>query len=182
MEGAPVEGTEGRGGRIRFSLLRDLALGSTKLTGVTITDVVAERVDLTASDLNKARVSSVRFSDCRCLATNWAEAILADVTFERCTLEMSNFRFARLERVVFEGCDLKSADFANSMAAEVVFKSCTMEGADFREARLTTVDLRRSQVKGIKGMAGLRGATITVGQLLDLAPALAQEMGIDVES
>ncbi|GAC1332981.1 MAG: hypothetical protein NVSMB17_12780 [Candidatus Dormibacteria bacterium] len=182
VDGAPISGTSGRDGRIRFSVLRGLAMAELKLAGISLSDVVAERLDLTASDISHARVGAVRFSDCRCLGTNWAETVLSDVTFERCTLELSNLRLAKLARVVFEGCDCRSADLAGATLEDVVFRGCQLEGADFREARLARVDLRQSRIEGVKGVAGLRGATITTAQLLGLAPALAAELGIDVEA
>ena len=60
------------------------------------------------------------------------------------------------------------------------FERCRVAVLDVTRAALTRVDLRGAELSGLRGLASLRGATITSGQLLDLAPALAEHLGVTV--
>jgi uncharacterized protein YjbI with pentapeptide repeats len=51
---------------------------------------------------------------------------------------------------------------------------------DVTRATLSRVDLRGADLSGLDGLAHLRGAVISGDQLLELAPALAEHLGIDV--
>jgi hypothetical protein len=48
-------------------------------------------------------------------------------------------------------------------------------------SKLEDVDLRGASLADIGTLEGLRGATITLDQLLEIAPALAEGLGIKVE-
>ncbi|MFN2462829.1 MAG: pentapeptide repeat-containing protein [Candidatus Dormibacteria bacterium] len=180
VNNVPVSG-EGRGGRIQGCELRDLGFGGRGLGGLTATDVLMVRVDLSAADLSRASLTRVRFVDCRLLGANLAEATLTGVAFENCTLELSNLRYGRLARVKFERCALEKVDFAHAQLADVRFVGSRLEGADLRGAKLDAVDLCGSHLRGLQGLASLRGATIDTGQLVELAPDLAADLGISVQ-
>ena len=48
-------------------------------------------------------------------------------------------------------------------------------------SRLTDVDLRGADLDTVRGIASLKGATVSFEQLMTLAPALAEELGLRVE-
>lgn len=62
------------------------------------------------------------------------------------------------------------------------FDGSDLAGADFSNARCSAVDLRGARLDGLRGMVSLAGATIGVDQVLGLAPALAQALGLHVSS
>ena len=49
-------------------------------------------------------------------------------------------------------------------------------------ARVAGLDLRRTRVGTVRGVGGLHGAVMAPDQLLELAPLLADHIGIRVES
>ena len=49
-------------------------------------------------------------------------------------------------------------------------------------ARLTDVDLSGARLRTIGSIAGLRGATLSADQLIDLAPLLAAHVGIRIRN
>ncbi|MBH1937259.1 hypothetical protein I5Q34_23820 [Streptomyces sp. AV19] len=57
----------------------------------------------------------------------------------------------------------------------------TLDGVRFDRAALTGGDLREAAALRIaSGLEGMKGATIGTAQLFDLAPALAQHVGLAV--
>jgi uncharacterized protein YjbI with pentapeptide repeats len=65
-------------------------------------------------------------------------------------------------------------------AARVTFVECRVGRLDVTRAQLREVDLRGADLAGIDGTAGLKGATISRHQLLELADALAAHLGVTV--
>jgi uncharacterized protein YjbI with pentapeptide repeats len=110
-------------------------------------------------------------------------ATLRRVTFSHCKLDSVNWRSAALREVRFVDCLLRDVDFGEATLTEVSFPGSTLDGVHLRGARLSKVDLRGAASLGIAdGVEALRGATIDHGQLLDLAPAFAQALGVTVTS
>ncbi|EFG65086.1 conserved hypothetical protein, partial [Streptomyces sp. SPB074] len=96
-------------------------------------------------------------------------------------LDYLNLRGAKLKDVVFEACVLVEPDFAGAGLERVAFVDCVVKGADFHKVTLKDVDLRQAAELGVAaGIGGLRGAAISPDQLIDLAPALAAELGMRV--
>jgi hypothetical protein len=60
----------------------------------------------------------------------------------------------------------------------VRFLDCDLRGAAFHRAQVTESELRRCRLDGIEGVEGLRGAAMELEQLVELAPTLAQALGI----
>ncbi|WP_448315975.1 pentapeptide repeat-containing protein [Streptomyces sp. CO7] len=108
-------------------------------------------------------------------------ATLRRVTFSHCKLDSVNWRSAALREVRFEDCLLRDVDFGEATLKDVSFPGTVLDGVRLRGARLDGVDLRGAASLGIAdGVEALRGATIDQGQLLDLAPAFAQALGVTV--
>ena len=107
---------------------------------------------------------------------------LRRVTFHHCKFDSANFRQAKLHDVSFVGCLLRDADFTGAAMTDVTFIGSTLDRVHFQNADMKRVDLRGAEALGIaSGFDALRGATITQLQLLELAPALAQVLGLTVK-
>jgi uncharacterized protein YjbI with pentapeptide repeats len=152
------------------------------------------------------RLRRARFDDVWCHTVRWVGADLAEsawmdaavvsgmlagvqaygstlrrVTFSHCKLDSVNWRSATLREVRFEDCLLRDVDLGEATLTDVSFAGSTLDGVRLRGARLSGVDLRGAAALGIAdGLESLRGATIDHGQLLDLAPAFAQALGVTV--
>lgn len=85
-----------------------------------------------------------------------------------------------LRGVAFVDCALRGADFYGATLEHVRFSGCELAGAEMEQCRLADVDLRSSRIAEVRGVASLRGARIDRVQLVELAPHLALELGIDV--
>ncbi|WP_151769576.1 pentapeptide repeat-containing protein [Streptomyces abyssomicinicus] len=154
------------------------------------------------------RMRRARFTDVWCHTVRWVGTDLAEsgwmdasvvsgmlagvqafgstlrrVTFSHCKLDSVNWRSAALREVRFEDCLLRDVDFGEATLTDVSFSGSTLDGVRLRGARLSKVDLRGAAALGVAdGVEALRGATIDHGQLLDLAPAFAQALGVTVTS
>lgn len=96
-------------------------------------------------------------------------------------LDFVNLREARLTDVAFVGVTIDELDLARVTARRVRFEDCRVRRLDVTGAALAEVDLRGlTGLERIDGVTSLRGATITVEQLVELAPALADAAGIVV--
>lgn len=119
-----------------------------------------EGCDFAGARFRDLSLIRVEFADCRLTGADLSGASLRDVRFVRCKLDDANFRFVNGEgAVVFEECVLTEADLHGAVWA------AAFPGCDVRE---------------IVGLDGLRGATLTRAQAIDLGVRLAIEAGIDV--
>lgn len=120
------------------------------------------------------------WTDCRLTGLSLAGCTLQDVTFTDCLLDMANLRFTNFKRVGFTRCRLIGADFSNAMLNEVTFDDCTLDEATFAHARSEVVLVDGGSIAGIKGLDGLRGASIRHDQVVDLAREMAAALGLQL--
>ncbi|KNB50988.1 pentapeptide repeat-containing protein [Streptomyces caatingaensis] len=102
------------------------------------------------------------------------------VVFHHCKFDSVNLRVAALREVDFVDCLLRDVDFGGATLTDVSFPGTTLERVDFARAKLSRVDLRGAVSLGIRSVEALKGAVISSPQLFDLAPALAQHVGLTV--
>lgn len=131
--------------------------------------------DFADSTWRDARISGGRLG-----AVNLAGATLTTVRFAGSKLGFLNIAGAQLEDVVFEGCDIDGLDARGAKLQSVAFVNCSINELNVTEARLSKVDLSGARLRSLIGVDNLRGVTISRGQLLDLAPQLAAQLGIEV--
>ena len=103
------------------------------------------------------------------------------VTFRGCKLDSVNFRDAELIDVVFDGCLLRAPDFGSARLTRVRFTDCRLDQADLSKVTLDQVDLRGAELGLIITPDSLRGAVVSTAQLYQLAPVIAETLGISVD-
>jgi uncharacterized protein YjbI with pentapeptide repeats len=176
------------------------------LAGVEAKAVTLEMVVMTSTEISSSRfknlsISDVIFDNCRLFGTNMdgadlhrvtvkegmhsglalSDSVIEDTTFSRARLNLVNFRVSRLTRVQFIDCDLTEADFQSAVLSNVSFINCNLSRAEFAGSKMAGVDMRSSDIVTIRGMAGLKNATISLTQLVGISQAMAAELGIKVE-
>jgi uncharacterized protein YjbI with pentapeptide repeats len=124
----------------------------------------------------------VTLTDCRCSSIELPQTQMREVLFKDCKLDNANLRMAKLVNVRFTDCVLATAQFGAAQLDTVAFAGSDLRAADVSNVRCSQVDLRGARLDGLTGMASLKGAIIGVDQLLPLAPALAQALGISVRA
>lgn len=111
-------------------------------------------------DLSGATLDTVHFVGLRIGYLNLVDAKLCDVRFTDCAFETLDLPGASLERVSYHGC--------------------TVDEVDLRHCLSKDLDLRGLSFSGLNGVDGLRGATVTEQQCLQLASVFATAAGISV--
>ena len=161
------------------------------LTGVTVEGGNFRHVQLREGWIQATRwiagdLAAVDWLDVTVVASVLAgvqmfDAQLRRVTFRECKLDSVNLRGAKLLDVRFIDCQLEHVDFSGAGLTNVDFPGSRISGATFDRAQLANVDLREAIELRLDGSYdALRGSTITSAQLINLAPELAQALGIVV--
>jgi uncharacterized protein YjbI with pentapeptide repeats len=119
--------------------------------------------------------------DSRCSGAQFQMCSIQDVVFKGCKLDLVNFRFAKLKNVIFRDCLVSDTDFYNAELTNVRFDKCNIEKIELSGTKNKNLDLRSSQLGSIHGSGSLKGAIIDQMQLMQLAPYLAQEIGLTIK-
>lgn len=167
--------------RLGASLLSDVTARAWRAPGASVVGSVVERLEVVALsapesgwwnvEIRQSRVGSAELYD-----SNWR-----GVRFSRCKLGYVNLRGAQLTDVLFTDCVITDLDLGHATASRVAFPGTRIDRLDFSGSRLADVDLRGARLNDIGSIEGLRGASISLEQLLDLAPALAERLGIRLD-
>src|SRR6478735_8915977 len=182
FEGVDLADGSGPGARFMDCALEKCGLDRTELVRARFIDSVLTGVRGVGTDLAGASLRDVEVVDARLGGVQLHGAVLERVLVRGGKIDYLNLRKARLKDVVFEGCVLVEPDFGGARLERVEFVDCVLKEADLTAAVLKDVDLRAAAELGIaRGVDRLAGAVISPGQLMDLAPVLAAEMGIRVE-
>ena len=168
--------------------------------GARFLDCRLEEADLTEAHLKDSRWTDCHLDRVRGVGTELVEASLLDCTlveprlgavaaygssWRRVTvrggkIDYLNLRGARLREVRFEDCVLLEPDFADATLNDVSFDGCVITGSQWNQAKLTKVDLSSARLLAPQGLTSLRGATISRMQLIELADAFADQLGIRI--
>jgi uncharacterized protein YjbI with pentapeptide repeats len=163
-------------------------------------ECAVSRVSVQGGRFRRARFSDVWFRDVALMATDLAQTSWVDVTFiggvvagaeafgatlrraafHGCKLDSVNFRDAALTEVTFDNCLLREVDFTGATIARTSFPQSRLRKANFTKASMDEADLRGAELDIVAGPDSLRGAIISGGQLIGIAPALAESLGIIV--
>lgn len=179
---ADLTGQNGAGARFLDCALTGCALDGTRLSRARLLDSRLTGVRGVGTNLAEATLRDVELTDARLGGTQLHGAALERVLIRGGKIDFLNLRATVLRDVVFEGCVLVEPDLGGARLERVEFVDCVLKGVDLGGATLTDVDLRGAATLEIaRGVDRLAGAVISTGQLLDLAPVLAAELGITVE-
>lgn len=171
-------------GNARFT---ESAFTAVKLTEGTLrrarfNDVWLHGVQVIGTDLVETRWLDGEVVNSALAGTAAFGADLNRVAFFGCKLVSVNLRDARLREVAFVDSVLRDVDFGGAELTGVTFPGSTLEDTRFDGARLAKTDFRDAAALGVAtGHDSLGGATISLAQALDLAPAFARALGVTVK-
>jgi uncharacterized protein YjbI with pentapeptide repeats len=152
-----------------------LSLRRVRFIGCQLTGFFGASVDFADSTWRDSELVGGRLGAVTLAGTTWK-----DVRVHGTKLGFLNLAGARLEDVVFEECEIGSLDVGAAQLKSVSFTDCSIEEMTVAEATLSRVDLSHARLRTIVGVDNLRGAVVSHQQLLDLAPQLAAQIGIEV--
>ncbi|MDT0438494.1 MULTISPECIES: pentapeptide repeat-containing protein [Streptomyces] len=176
-----LAGQDGGGARFMDCALTGCGLDGTRLHHARFLDSVLRAPRGVGTVLSEVTLRDTEVLDARLGGVQMHGAALERVVVRGGKIDYLNLRSARLKDVVFESCLLVEPDFGGAHLERVEFVDCALREADLTSATLKDVDLRGATELGIaRGVERLAGAVISTGQLMDLAPALAAQLGLRV--
>jgi uncharacterized protein YjbI with pentapeptide repeats len=132
-----------------------------------------------------ADIANSTWRDSRISGGRLGAMVLAGATWNGVVVHGSKLGFvnlagAKLEDVVFEECEIGSIDARAAQLRSIAFVDCTIDEFNVSGATLSKVDLSGARLRSLLGIESLRGAIVSHEQLLDLAPVLAAQLGLEV--
>ena len=146
-----------------------------RLTTCTVRDVQAAALDAQGSTW-----TNVVVTDCRIGALVLPGSHLTRVTFENVRVDFANLRGATATQVQWLGCRIGELDLGGAEVDQARFDRCEVDRLALSGCTLQDVDLRGAALGAVDGLIALAGSLISHAQLVQLAPALADHLGIGV--
>ena len=166
--------------RLGSSTLTELVVGDWQARAASIVDSVLDRLDVVAMSAIESSWWNVEVVQSRVGSAELYDVELRNVHFVRCKLGFVNLRGARLSDVAFTDCVIDDLELMRATATRVSFEGTRIGKLELSGSKLADFDLRGARLADIGTLEGLRGATITLDQLLEVAPAIAVGLGIRV--
>lgn len=164
-----------RGCRIHMADVMELVLERARLIDTRLAE--PDVMHLTGTD---STWRSVHVDGGRIAAWDMSGGVLDAVDVAGAQLGYVNLRDATLADVSMRDCRIQTLDLAGATVRRVGLPGCVIGELVVTRADLDELDLRGARLDRVEGVAHLSGAMVSVEQLLDLAPALAQAAGISI--
>jgi uncharacterized protein YjbI with pentapeptide repeats len=155
--------------------------GDSTLRGVHFTECGLSHLDAPAFSAPRSSWRSVELSASRLGSAELYESSWRCVTIADAKISFLNARSARWQDVIFRNCMIEELDLGHASLNRVAFPDCQIGTLELNHAKLLDVDLRATELRTLKGLAGLAGAWITADQLTLMAPLLAAHLKIRVD-
>ena len=152
-----------------------LALRRARILKSLLADLHGASLDLADSTWRDSHVTGGRLGAVTLIGASWS-----GIRVSGCHLGFLNLAGAQLEDVVFERCQVGSLDARTATLNSVAFVDCSLDELNVSGATLARVDLSGARLRSLVGVESLKGAIVSQAQLVDLAPLLATQLGLEV--
>jgi uncharacterized protein YjbI with pentapeptide repeats len=181
FDGATLAGADASGSNFLECAFTKVTLQDCRLAQAQFADVWLQNTRLLSTSLARTHWRDVTCTGMVMAGVEVFGAALRRVTFERCKMDSVNFRDSDLADVVFDGCVLSNVDFGGARLTRTSFPQSRLTATTLTQVTLNQVDLRGAELGITVDPAALGGAIVTTAQLIDMAPILADAIGIIVE-
>ena len=162
----------------RFS---EVFANDTDLAAARLVDCRLERLSATYLHSPRSTWRTVELVDSRIGAWELYDADVESVLIEDCRLGFANLAGTAVRDVLIRATRIDELDLSGIDAQRVRFEDCRVGTLRLHGGSLSDIDLRGLEMTVVNGVGSLAGATISSGQLSELAPLLAQHLGLRVE-
>ena len=159
----------------RFS---EVFANDTDLAAARLVDCRLERLSATYLHSPRSTWRTVELVDSRIGAWELYDADVESLLMENCRLGFVNLAGTALRDVLIRATRIDELDLSGIDAQRVRFEDCRVGTLRLHGGGLSDVDLRGLEMRVVSGVASLAGATINGQQLSELAPLLAQHLGL----
>lgn len=166
----------------------------------TFLDCVFEQSQAAALTLDRAHISHTMFAECgvaqlRAVGAGFADCLFTGCRFgsfaamesavrsvevRDCHIGYLNLRDAAWRDVRLVDCVIDEFDAVGAQLTRVAFPGTRIESINLQHATVGDVDLRGARLHRIENVEYLRGTTMSLDQIPDLAAAFAASLGIRV--
>lgn len=180
-------------------LVEDQDLGNLDIKAVELTRSKFARTSFVGSQFKRPTIVNCRFERCELVAVDWSDggvrnsqfihcrvsldlsaSIIRDVQFEDCKIDSLNLRMTEQSEITFKNCLIEDLDIYGASAKNVKLESCTIKKLQLNGAKLNKFDISGSEVETVDGITSAKGLIINEGQLYQLSPLMAADIGITV--
>jgi uncharacterized protein YjbI with pentapeptide repeats len=157
-----------------------VTLDEAHLEGTRWSECEWERVHGVGLTLTESSLIETTIDGCRLAAVSAWGSTWRDVTVRGGKIDFLNLRGARLRDVAFVDCVVVELDLQEAVVDGLTFEGCTLVQPFFGRGTYAALDLSGATLRSPVGLAGLKGATLSRLQVIDLADAFAAELGIAI--
>ncbi|WOP17757.1 pentapeptide repeat-containing protein [Raineyella sp. LH-20] len=161
--------------------LDGLTVGRWGLTGSAVVEVVGDRLDVTTLDAHRPDWRDVVVHRSRIGSAELTDGRVRSVRFTGCKIGFLNLRGSEVADVEFVDCAIEDLDLVRADVTRVAFAGSRIGRLDLTGSTLRDLDLRGADLGDLVGWEELRGVTVSTAQLHELAPLLAERLGIRVD-
>ena len=169
-----------RGASLVECVWEDASLTEGDLSGLTVAESRLSRLNIPHLQAPRSGWRDVLLEDSRIGVAELYEAVFSGVKISSGKLDLINLRGAELRDVLIEGCTLGELDLTQGSAQRVALRGTRVETLVLTGLRVQHLDLTGAEIGRIVGVEGLRGAVVSSQQLMELAPALADHLGLEI--
>ena len=161
----------------RFS---EVFANDTDLAAARLVDCRLERLSATYLHSPRSTWRTVDLVDSRIGAWELYDADVESLLMEDCRLGFTNLAGTTVRDLLIRATRIDELDLSGIDAQRVRFEDCRVGTLRLHGGSLSDVDLRGLEMRTVSGVGSLAGATINGQQLSELAPLLAQHLGLRV--
>ena len=161
----------------RFS---EVFANDTDLAAARLVDCRLERLSATYLHSPRSTWRTVELVDSRIGAWELYDADVESLLIEDCRLGFTNLAGTTVRDLLIRATRIDELDLSGIDAQRVHFEDCRVGTLHLHGGSLRDVDLRGLEMRTVSGVGSLAGATVSSGQLSELAPLLAQHLGLRV--
>ena len=161
----------------RFS---EVFANDTDLAAARLVDCRLERLSATYLHSPRSTWRTVELIDSRIGAWELYDADVESLLMENCRLGFTNLAGTTVRDLLIRATRIDELDLSGIDAQRVRFEDCQVGTLRLHGGSLSDVDLRGLEMRVVSGVGSLAGATVNGQQLSELAPLLAQHLGLRV--
>jgi uncharacterized protein YjbI with pentapeptide repeats len=178
FEGTDFTRTHAEGHSFLECTLVGVTLDEAHLAGSRWSECEWQRVQGVGVTLVEASLAETTIEGCRLAAVSAWGSTWRDVTVRGGKVDFLNLRGAKLKDVAFVDCVVVELDLQEATVDGLTFEGCALQQPSFGRGAYAGLDLSGAALRSPVGLAGLKGATLSRPQVIDLAEAFATELGI----
>ena len=160
--------------------IADCTMDETKLAGLRAIDTTWVRVAASGLAMPNSSWHDSSIKDSRFGLLDLSSSTLLRLVITDAKIDFLNLRGTAIREVVLTRVRLGEVTLSNATGTTLVFEDCTIGTVELHDTRLEKIDLSRSVLQRIDGLASLRGVVLSLDQVLNLAPGMATVLGATI--